>query len=445
MPESKAVRREALLEALNQTATKVTASRTISYEQQRDDRVTANELMYLVRDGYVHNRPYTPIPLSVYRSSATGEEDLRLIEYEDPKTQRLKAVRPATFLKFIARTANCPAREEQIGRIATILGEVLPTRYGFDFELISGPDIIDLYARTPHTCMTASPSLSFYVCNAPLIRAIRIMKEGGVFGRAILWPLTNDRYYVDRVYPSSGPHITKFLEYVQEQGWLIRVDHGPAVPDLSGLDLVTVPLMPEDDGDRSAHSRGGFPYMDSFAHMKHAPDFSRVMLRYTSARGWLSIGGRSNYASFAYCPLVRGWVWEREMTNARVLLTEDSFRPETRFHQSTLARTHTPIRYRMPGALFNGLRVYAPKEWAERFVMLIGGSLALRQHTVMAGGKPYFIDDTLPMHNGTYLPLQENLRYVAQLPNGLFVLRDDATYNPDTREWSLKNDETSTP
>lgn len=404
-------------------------------------------MYFLIRDGGIYARNIH-IDERLRNSLAVAAEDPRKIEYiRLSQPDRLKTGKPSTVFKYVAMQTGIEYTPDDVNTLSTVVGELLPTRYGFDIEIVEGQDIIDLYARTMHTCMTSSASLNFYARNAPNIRALRVMRDGQPFGRAILWSLKNGSCFVDRIYPSDGAHINEISELARQNNWLMRYSQSAAIRHESLKDvnnIITVPLLAQSDTERSVHSRGGFPYMDTLVYMKHSPDKAQVMLAVKHRPGWVSIQANANaYRDMAYCPLLRGWEINANMTKALVIAEDGTFRPETRFSLTLLNRTHTLIRYpknvlKERGGQFT--RVYISND-ANIPLGSINGVNALQEHivTTRAGGR-VFIDDALEMHDGTYLPSSTNLRHVALLPTGRFVLRDDAVYDTETRTWTLKGD-----
>ena len=442
-------RRETLLTAIERT-------REIISDKYNSHYATITNLRSLIKYGsgyrtvkinaYQDEQHPINLPAIVRTSIAVAANNTRLIEYYDPKTSRIREAKPSTVLKFINRISAAEIPDEAIQTIATVLGEQLPTRYGYEFELISGQAIIDLYGRTPYTCMTSSASLKFYANNEPNIQAVRITKDGFTIGRAILWNLTDDRKYLDRIYPASGPHVDLLNKYAKENEWISRQSTSAEIPArtierLEKANLITVALNAPDPQDNSAHSMGAFPYQDSFKWMKHSPDLTQAMLRFSPRAGWLRIGYTTQYRNHFYCPLLRGWVNEEAVVNARVLDENLNFRAETRFSRDILRRTHTLIRWpKEPGVRLQQTRAYAPNEYLDSIVLdQITGSHFLKQHAVTTpDGQYIFTEDALHMHDDTYLRSSEHLRNVAMLPNGRFILRDNATYNAEAREWQPK-------
>ena len=452
MPEAPSFdfRRETLHETIHRTAAIINEKYAGHYNHMANVRsLTKYGNGYRLEAGDTPDeQTQHPIHLNdtVRRSLAVSDTDNRLIDFLDPKTGRIRAAKPSTFLKFLNRLTTAGIPDESIQIIATVIGEQLPTKYGYDFTIVDGEAIRALYTGTSYTCMTNSVSLNFYVNNAPELQAVRITKDGALIGRAILWPLHDGRKYLDRVYPSSGPHLTLLSKKAKEEGWVERgtasAEITPAAHErLAKENLITIPLTAPAAGDVSAHSMGAFPYQDTFRWMKHSPNLTQAMLRFESRAGWLGIGHVTRYARHYYCPLLRGWVNEDALVNARVLDNDLSFRAETRFSRDILRRTHTLVRWpKEQGVRIQNTRAYVPNEFmADILIDTITGSHFLRQHAVTTKtGEHIFIEDALAMHDGTHLRSSEHLRDVAMLPNGRFILRDEATYNQDTREWQPK-------
>jgi hypothetical protein len=175
--------------------------------------------------------------------------------------------------------------------------------------------------------------------------------------------------------------------------------------------------------------------------MKHSPDLQQAMLRFTPRAGWVAIGHVDRYHNLFYCPLLRGWVNQDATVNARVLNDDLTFRAETQFSRDVLRRTHTLIRWpKQPGARIQHTRAYISNDFLDDIVIDdMTGARFLKQHAVTTPDGSYvFHEDALPMHDGTHLRSSEHLRNVAMLPDGKFILRDEADYDPDSRAWTPK-------
>ena len=390
---------------------------------------------------------YVNSPTRLSESIQISSRNPRQLEYYHLSTNRIQHAKPFTVFKYIARQApHLGLQTEYLSLIATVYGDFVSDGHAYTFELVTGNDIKDLYDATQHTCMTRSPSLAFYTRNRDRIHAVHIKRRNQTIGRAILWTLTKDRYFLDRIYPNQGHHIHLLREHAEQEGWITRPGDSASL-DYSNIiefteeHVITIPLLPANDSERSAHSAGGFPFQDTLRYMKHSPDFSQVMLRFSAAIGWVQIGAMNRqYQNQAYCPLLRGWAPESSFTTTHVLNPDGTFRPETRFLIDVLRRTHTLVRWpksapRPPDGNFI-YRAYAPND--SDIVTTHNGAQCLRQHAVPGPrGTFIFADEALPMHDGTYAT-QRDLVHLARLPNGLFIRRDEATYDLDTREWSPK-------
>jgi hypothetical protein len=440
-------RRESLFLALRRTAM------VLQFKYLGRGNKTILALEELIRTGGMplyreRENDYITLSLPFSGSIAPSRTNPRQIEFMDAKTGRLKSSRPATFLKSITKAHNLGEvlRQDDFEIIATVLGEQLPSTWSIRFEFAEGGEVKEVYANTMHTCMTRSPALAFYQHNYPNVRVMKIIRDGNLFGRAIVWKIIHPQYshYVDRVYPSSGAHINAVAHYARQNNWLVRDSHSAERPTPSEDDkIITVPLKTAKDEWASNHSHGGFPYMDSFTCMKHSPDHSEVMLATPNLPGFVSIGYiRTNYRDLAYCPIARGWYHEMGMVLARVINKDGSFRAENRFHLATLRRTHTLIMHpnqesdnRFP------LRVYAPNEMQDEFLRdTTKGITFLRKHAVETrNGELLYVHDVIKLHDGTYIRQQGNLRRIARLPNGEFVLRSEAKWNAGRREWELRD------
>ena len=392
---------------------------------------------------------YGPHPTYRQRALANSIEvsinNPQHLTYYDLKNDQLRHAKPYTVMRYLNRHLDLNLTDETLQICATIYGDHALKTDAFTFNIIEGDLIKDLYSNTPHTCMTGSASLNFYAENAPNIQAVHIQRGTDTIGRAILWTLIDDRRFLDRIYPSQGHHVPLLIKHAKRQGWITRVDHGasigaPARDIITRENPITTVLKTARDDRHTTHAMGGFPYQDTFRLMKHSPNKTEVMLRYTPTPGWVTIGYvDQQYRNLVYCPLLAGWEHSANMQYGIVLDERGDFRPETRFSGAYLRRTHEIIRWPKaqtpPTRVLS--RVYASTKDHNIVQDEYRGYKCLEEHSVKdADGKIIFMDDAVEMHDGTYQHIN-NLVHLARLPNGVFVNRRDATYDQETREWRL--------
>jgi hypothetical protein len=434
VPETSELR-QALLTALTKTE-----------DTCRKDYPETTEAITFLRNIIRHpNSHENTVPWSITHKVTIAHENPRLIQHPKFTSPAILTVsRPFVFFKALNRKYELGLSEGHLERISTVLGEALPTNWGISFEIVGGRAIKKVYEDTPATCMTNKKAIQFYVNNDPNIRILKIMKNGALFGRALLWSLQDGRHFVDRPYPASGPHLEALETYIRQQdGWVYRGSASIDVPRTLDRNIITAPL--ETPGMwRQTHTMGDFPYQDTFRAMKHSPDKAQVMLRIEVAPGWVPIGFLTAYDALEYCTHAKGWYDRSEFATAPILNSDNGFRAEIQtFHLPTIRRTHTLISYvydTEERVLFpnQALRAYVLNDAVEILKDEVTGKNFLRKHAVQTPNGVTFIADAFSMHDGTFLRQNGNLRRVAQLPNGKFILREEADYSPATRSWSPK-------
>lgn len=102
-----------------------------------------------------------------------------------------------------------------------------------DFKMVSGEDIRywydgNRYARNTgslyNSCMRyeqCQPYFDIYVHNPEVCRMLVLVNKGALYGRALVWSLGDNKFYMDRIY-GNDMVIEGFKDYAREQGWIHR-------------------------------------------------------------------------------------------------------------------------------------------------------------------------------------------------------------------------------
>lgn len=150
------------------------------------------------------------------------------------------------FLQKVVHLGFCDYTEDAILAVATGMG--LHSR-GNEWDFVVSDDIEGTYMDGPPSCMAGETDLiQLYVDNPDVVKIVRVMSDGNLFGRALLWD-TDQGKYLDRVYPSNGgSHVVAAIKWAADQGWRAFNDHR------SFSATVSV---------KASHNRL-YPYMDTF-------------------------------------------------------------------------------------------------------------------------------------------------------------------------------------
>lgn len=134
----------------------------------------------------------------------------------------------------------------------------------FTYEIVHGKDIIEAYAKGPHTCMLSKsdgvpkPGLQFFVDNPTTVSLVKIINSKNKYiGRALLWNTVSGKKILDRIYPSDkGDHTTALREYAVTQGWDFKTK------DTYGSQLSSGEV--DHEIEMQYDKSYPLPYMDSF-------------------------------------------------------------------------------------------------------------------------------------------------------------------------------------
>jgi len=144
--------------------------------------------------------------------------------YTDPGARRDTKI-AKHFNKLWKDIIPVEAHRSQLSDI--IAAKLFPTA---TFTIHKGQELLDLYGSWEgsdlHSCMTykrkidADNLLDFYLVNDDIISLV-YYECGKYKARALLWKIDGTTY-VDRIYPTSGPHIAKLHNWASENNYHIR-------------------------------------------------------------------------------------------------------------------------------------------------------------------------------------------------------------------------------
>jgi hypothetical protein len=116
-----------------------------------------------------------------------------------------------------------------------------------NFELVEGDEIVFWYNSKNYetikgtlgsSCMSddeCGPYLNIYKNNPNQCKLLILKNEAGdkIKGRALVWKLSDDRIFMDRVYTSNDSDIMTFTNYAKKQGWLCKDKQNYGLNDLN--------------------------------------------------------------------------------------------------------------------------------------------------------------------------------------------------------------------
>jgi hypothetical protein len=202
------------------------------------------------------------IPNWFAKSVASSADDSRQISwatephYVDNDVRR-KRGRPNTFLKYVVKTYGFNFSTQEIERLSYLIGEMLPKRDSFTFEITNGEGLYEYYQDDdgPQSCMRGETYVQMYADNPNACEMVVIKRDGEYFGRALLWHTDEGDTVLDRIYPNSGIHVELLRQMAIDNGWDYLRNQSYAEDFVSGRGY-HVTIHKNDNGE--------FPYMDTF-------------------------------------------------------------------------------------------------------------------------------------------------------------------------------------
>jgi hypothetical protein len=197
-------------------------------------------------------------------SVASSADDSRQISwatephYIDNDVRR-KRGRPTTFLRYLVKTYGASFDNEEIERLSYLIGEMLPKRDAFTFEIVNGDELYEYYQRGdgPQSCMRGESYVQMYADNPDVCEMVIVSLDGEYFGRALLWHTDEGQTVLDRIYPNSGIHVELLKSYATEQGW-DYLEKQSYEEHFVSRRAYHVTIRRNDNGE--------FPYMDTFRY-----------------------------------------------------------------------------------------------------------------------------------------------------------------------------------
>ena len=230
-----------------------------------DDCYLLNRLLHMLK-GNDDN-----IPKWFSQSVASSADDSRQISwaaepcYFDDDVRRKRA-RPKGFLQAMNRLFDNYWTSGDITRLTYLLGEALPARDAYTFDVVYGQEVYDWYQDSdgPETCMRGRSYPRLYANNPDTVGLVVIRRSGDFFGRALLWKTDQGTVFMDRIYPNHGIHVTMLKRWADGQGWDYLDNQGYGQSVSANGNYYTVTLK---------HHTLRFPYMDTFRY-SDSPDIS---------------------------------------------------------------------------------------------------------------------------------------------------------------------------
>lgn len=339
----------------------------------------------------------------------------RTIKFMDAKSDggKPRVLKPSKWLQYINRQFEFGLDPKAIEYMATSLGEILPAKWGFDFELIRGEPIIEAYQSITHSCMTKALTLNFYVDNPETVGLLKIMKDGAAVGRALLWTLEDGSKFLDRIYPNSGAHVEETLKYAVRQGWVTRSDQR-APRDLSSRQKIPTTALLNNvrsESQTAANSMGPFPFLDTFNYMCHSRDRKHVRLSNRPRDGFVPVQDpRKAYRGQFYCELSDGWF-------------DEGLKYEGFVHQAD--GTSRKVQARMDKIKSGGKRFVSVNdelyEMGHPELATYKGRHVLRSELVVPAGFPdgqvRHVGECMRLADGNYI-CTEDVSKLSYVPNG---------------------------
>lgn len=135
----------------------------------------------------------------------------------------------------------------------------------FSFEEYKGPN------ELTNSCMNDKLTLIDFYYSCPVKLLILEDQNKYIWGRALIWEIKKDVFYMDRIYCISQEHIYKFLRYAKENGWWWKTENksGPFYNITNGTTKGWTKIEIPIKYDFDEHKEWGVPYLDTFCFIQN--------------------------------------------------------------------------------------------------------------------------------------------------------------------------------
>lgn len=222
------------------------------------------------------------------------------------KNQEMKIGRLAIqLLQSIKKSYSDKEIEQFVNEFKSQL-EIIRDKFNY-FELVSGDLIRHFYSENQYdnrksgplhsSCMKGSKCQSFFgiYTDNPSVCQLLILKsdvdDAKIVGRALVWKLVDDTYFMDRIYYVNDSQVNLFKEYAMSKGWCYKTrqessDSTPIEfsPDKRYYEDLTVKL------EKSEFRK--YPYMDTLKYLDEGSDILSNNSKYSDVELESTEGGR---------------------------------------------------------------------------------------------------------------------------------------------------------
>lgn len=151
------------------------------------------------------------------------------------------------------------------------------------FKILEGSDIKEGYNSNNfsfensgpneliNSCMNDKLTLIDFYYSCPVKLLVLEDQNKYIWGRALIWEIKKDVFYMDRIYCISQEHIYKFRRHAKDNGWWWKTENksGPFYNITNGITKGWVKIEIPIKYDFEQHKSWGVPYLDTFCFIQN--------------------------------------------------------------------------------------------------------------------------------------------------------------------------------
>ena len=225
----------------------------------------------------------------VYLEFETGKGVYNLNKIEEATNEKLLAsgnrqeIKAGKGIKAILKSSGIDVTPKELEDFVNLFKSAIDKmndKFSL-FDVVDGDDISFWYdsdnyysqdGQLGSSCMKGKPDYYFEIYTQnPEVCSLIILKhpddETKITGRSLLWTLTDDRKFMDRVYSRNDSDILLFHQFAAEKGWHRKSDNDSS----QDFDIVapdgTIDYDMNIKIDVKSGTYSGYPYMDTFKYL----------------------------------------------------------------------------------------------------------------------------------------------------------------------------------
>lgn len=121
-----------------------------------------------------------------------------------------------------------------------------------------------------NSCMNDQPDIIDFYSGCPVKLLVLEDSDKKIFGRALVWTLSDGKTFMDRVYVANQYDYWKFINHAKENGWIWKEENksGDVVKITNGKESSYLKLSVDLKFDFDEYKDWGVPYLDTFIYAR---------------------------------------------------------------------------------------------------------------------------------------------------------------------------------